>query len=69
MRTLARTSGRIAPARRNFPSVSSSESLPASTSCITATAVNILFIEPRLNLVSMVLRAPKSLFASPNAAR
>jgi hypothetical protein len=49
--------------------VSSSESFPASTSCITETAVNILFIEPRLNLVSMVLRTPKSLFASPNAAR
>jgi hypothetical protein len=33
------------------------------------TAVNILFIEPRLNLVSTVFFAPKSLLASPNAAR
>ena len=33
------------------------------------TDVNILFIEPRLNFVSMVFGAPKSLLALPNAAR
>jgi hypothetical protein len=48
--------------------VSSSESFPFSTSCITETAVNILFIEPRLNLVSTVFLTPKSLLASPKAA-
>ena len=40
-----------------LPTVSSSASLPASTSCSVATAVNILFMEPIRNFVSGVLGA------------
>ena len=50
-----------------LPTVSSSESLPASTSCITAVAVNILFIEPLRNCVSSVFGVRDSRFARPTA--
>jgi hypothetical protein len=51
-----------------FPIGSSSESFPFSANWTIAVEVNILFIEPRLNFVSMVFGALKSLLALPNAA-
>jgi hypothetical protein len=42
--------------------------VPGSKARGSETAVNIVFMEPRLKLMSMVFFAPKSLFASPNAA-
>ena len=49
----------------HLPMGSSKESFPASTRRATAVEVNILFIEPRLNLVSMLLGTWKALLASP----
>jgi hypothetical protein len=43
---------------RCFESGSSTESFPCSASCRMATAVNILFIDPRLNFVSMRFGTP-----------
>jgi hypothetical protein len=43
-------------------------SLPASTSCSVATAVNILFIEPMRNLVAGVFAVPALRSARPRAS-
>jgi len=49
----------------HLPMGSSKESFPASTRRATATDVNILFIEPRLNLVSMLLGRGKPCWPPP----
>jgi hypothetical protein len=47
--------------------VSLNERRPACASCAMATAVNILFIDPRLNLVFNAIGALVALFAIPAA--
>src|SRR6476660_9286683 len=50
------------------PTVASRSTLPRSTSCAIAMAVHILFADPRLNGVSIVLGTLRSRSACPKAA-
>ena len=59
---------RIRIVGQDLADVSSSDSLPASTSCIAAVAVNILFIEPLRNWVSSVFGVRDSRLERPAAA-
>ena len=52
----------------HFDTGSSKRILPCSTNRAVTTAVNILFIEPRLNFVSRRLGTPSLRLAMPRAA-
>jgi len=50
---------------KNFPTVSSNDALPWSTSCANAVAVNILPSEPMVNWVDGVKRRSRVRSANP----